>query len=177
MFITPDELNISTDQSTKEQLIAQVERLFCGILPLEKRERKVWFYADEVYWINGWNKVNTQLLNITKLEIEGKGRDFKAMGASCQELFFKGEIKFDPLLELSIESGYDAATLPSDLKSVMIAVAENNYHLGNSSVLEKSIKMWPREVEYATDMLLKKLTYQSESLKRQVWEILARYSW
>jgi hypothetical protein len=63
------------------------------------------------------------------------------MGASCQELFFKGEIKFDPLLELSIESGYDDATLPSDLRSVMIAVAENNYHLGNSSVLEKSIKM------------------------------------
>ena len=177
MFITPDELNISTDQSTKEQLIAQVEGLFCGILPLEKRERKVWFYADEVYWINGWNKVNTQLLNITKLEIEGKGRDFKAMGVSCQELFFKGAIKFDPLLELSIESGYDAATLPHDLKSVMIAVVENNYHLDNSSVLEKSIKMWPREVEYATDMLLKKLTYQSESLKKQVWEILARYSW
>ena len=99
------------------------------------------------------------------------------MGASCQELFFKGEIKFDPLLELSIESGYDAATLPSDLRSVMIAVAENNYHLGNSSVLEKSIKMWPREVEYATDMFLKKLTYQSETLKKQVWEVLARYSW
>ena len=177
MFISPEELNISADQSTKKQLITQVEGLFCGILPLEKKERKVWFYADEVYWINGWNKVNTRLLNITKLKIEGKERGFKAMGASCQELFFKGEIKFDPLLELSIESGYDAATLPSDLRSVMIAVAENNYHLGNSSVLEKSIKMWPREVEYATDMLLKKLTYQSETLKKQVWEVLARYSW
>lgn len=177
MFISPEEINISVDQTIKEQLIEQVEGLFCGILPLQKKKREVWFYADEVYWINGWNKVNTQLLNITKLEIEGKGRDFKAMGVSCQELFFKGAIKFDPLLELSIESGYDAATLPHDLKSVMIAVVENNYHLGNSSVLEKAIKMWPREVEYATDMLLKKLTYQSESLKKQVWEILARYSW
>nr|DAR77174.1 MAG TPA: hypothetical protein [Bacteriophage sp.] len=41
MFISPEELNISADQSTKEQLITQVEGLFCGILPLEKKEREV----------------------------------------------------------------------------------------------------------------------------------------
>ena len=104
MFIKPIELKIQADEATKPQLISEIEGIFCALLPLEERIRTVSFYPDEVYLVNGWLKVNTQLLNVSEVRQSGESIAFKAVGKSCQELFFKGKSAFDPLLELEVKS-------------------------------------------------------------------------
>nr|DAK26168.1 MAG TPA: hypothetical protein [Caudoviricetes sp.] len=65
MFIEPSQLTIQADEATKNQLISEIEGVFCALLPLKEEVRTISFYADEVYLVNGWLKVNTQLLNIS----------------------------------------------------------------------------------------------------------------
>ena len=104
MFIEPSQLTIQADKATKNQLISEIEEVFCALLPLEETKRTISFYTDEVYLVNGWLKVNTQLLNISEVHQGGKELPFKAVGKTCQELFFKGSASFDPLLELEVKS-------------------------------------------------------------------------
>lgn len=178
MFIEPSQLSIQADEATKNQLISEIEGVFCALLPLEETKRTISFYTDEVYLVNGWLKVNTQLLNISGVKQWEKNIPFKAVGKSCQELFFKGNPTFDPLLELEVKSWFTKQTLPWDIKGVMMEMIEDRFSLLQQwNLSEKSIKMWPREVEYATDFEFKKIAFKSEALKQKVWEILARYSW
>lgn len=178
MFIKPTELKIQADDVQKAQLIAEIEGIFCALLPLEERIRTVSFYPDEVYLVNGWLKVNTQLLNVSEVRQSGESIAFKAVGKSCQELFFKGKCAFDPLLELEVKSWFNQDSLPWDIKGVMMEMIEDRFALLQQwNLSEKSIKMWPREVEYATDFEFKKIAFKSEALKQKVWEVLARYSW
>ena len=178
MFIKPTELKIQADEATKTQLISEIEGVLCASLPLEEKERTISFYPDEVYLVNNWLKVNTQLLNISEVRQLGESIVFKAVGKSCQELFFKGKSAFDPLLELEVKSWFKQENLPWDIKGIMMEMIEDRFALLQQSTLtEKSIKMWPREVEYATDLEFKKIAFKSEALKNKVWEILARYSW
>ena len=178
MFIEPSQLTIQADEATKNQLISEIEGEFCALLPLEETERTISFYTDEVYLVNGWLKVNTQLLNISEVKQGGKKLPFKAVGKTCQELFFKCNPAFDPLLELEVKSWFTAESLPWDIKGAMMEMIEDRFSLLQQwNLTEKSIKMWPREVEYATDFEFKKIAFKSEALKQKVWEILSRYSW
>ena len=178
MFIESSQLTIQADEATKNQLISEIEGVFCALLPLEETKRTISFYTDEVYLVNGWLKVNTQLLNISEVKQSGESIAFNAVGKSCQELFFKGNPTFNPLLELEVKSWFTAENLPWDIKGAMMEMIEDRFSLLQQwNLTEKSIKMWPREVEYATDFEFKKIAFKSEALKQKVWEILARYSW
>lgn len=80
MFISLDQLHLSVDDNTKHRLIHSVESYFCGLLPLEQKNRILQFYPDEVYIVGRWYKIYTPLVNISAVLCKKKEIPFKVVG-------------------------------------------------------------------------------------------------
>ena len=72
-FISKDEIKPFCPKVKDETLKAVVdstERLFCGLLPLVKKEREVSFLLHQIWQRGTWYQVNTSLLNIASAKNE-----------------------------------------------------------------------------------------------------------
>jgi hypothetical protein len=58
-------------EETLDAIASNVEALFCSLLPIKLQERTKKFRDDSVYRVNLRNKVNTNLLNISAIKIDG----------------------------------------------------------------------------------------------------------
>ena len=72
-FISKDEIKPfcpTVKDETLKAVVDSKERLFCGLLPLEKKEREVSFLLHQIWQRGTWYQVNTSLLNIASAKNE-----------------------------------------------------------------------------------------------------------
>lgn len=154
-------------QETLSVVVAQTERLFCGLLPLKPAKRKVKFSRDQVREANGRRWVETSLLNIGAATLNGEELEMEVDGNLGNALYFKGKISFDPLLVLEVKSWYSLEELPDELKDAMISYATEQALMTGQWVSSSvaSYKMGPRTITFR----------ENSPAKDQVMQTIRKY--
>lgn len=170
-FISKDEIKPfcpKVKDETLKAVVESTERLFCGLLPLEKKEREVSFLLHQIWQRGTWYQVNTSLLNIASAKNEqGESLTTKTIWDKKDVLLFEGKVNFYPVMTLKITSGYATEELPEDLKDAMISYAtEQALMIGQgfwSNVA--SYKMWPRTISFR----------ENSPVREQVMQTIHKY--